>query len=37
MTKHTELGDNATITNPENMVEMPRRRRQKEKEVVAVE
>ena len=37
MTKHTELGDNATIKNPENMVEMPRRRRQKEKEVIAVE
>jgi hypothetical protein len=36
MTKHTELGDNATIKNPENMVEMPRRR-QKEEEAVTVE
>ena len=37
ITEHTELGDNSTIKNPENMVEMPRRRRCKEKEVVAVE
>ncbi|KAH9977280.1 RF-1 domain-containing protein [Lactifluus volemus] len=26
-TEHTELGDNTTIKNPENMVEMPRRQR----------
>ncbi|KAI0253873.1 RF-1 domain-containing protein [Lactifluus subvellereus] len=33
ITEHTELGDNDTIKNPENMVEMPRRQRKKEKEV----
>jgi hypothetical protein len=33
ITKHTELGDNSTIKNPENMVEMPRRQRRKEKGV----
>jgi len=37
ITEHTELGDNSTIKNPENMVEMPRRRRCKEKEVVTAE
>ncbi|KAF8267844.1 RF-1 domain-containing protein [Lactarius quietus] len=31
ITEHTELGDNSTIKNPENMVEMPRRQRRKEK------
>ncbi|KAH9001635.1 RF-1 domain-containing protein [Lactarius akahatsu] len=31
ITKHTELGDNSTIKDPENMVEMPRRQRRKEK------
>jgi hypothetical protein len=35
--EHTELGDNDTIKNPENMVELPRRRRGKEEKVVAVE
>jgi len=35
--EHTELGDNASIKNPENMVEMPRRGRRKEKEVVTAE
>ncbi|KAI0290511.1 RF-1 domain-containing protein [Russula brevipes] len=34
ITEHTELGDNATIKSPENMVEMPRRRRRIEKETV---
>jgi len=37
ITEHTELGDNDTLKNPENMVEMPRRRRGKEGNVVAVE
>jgi len=37
ITEHTELGDNDTIKNPENMVEIPRRRRGKEEKVVAVE
>jgi len=37
ITEHTELGDNDTIKNPENMVEMPRRRRGKEGNVVTVE
>jgi peptide chain release factor len=37
ITEHTELGDNDTIKNPENMVEMPRRRRGKEGKVVNVE
>jgi hypothetical protein len=37
ITEHTELGDNDTIKNPENMVEMPRRWRGKEEKVVAVE
>jgi len=37
ITEHTELGDNTTIKNPENMVEMPRKRRWKEKEVVTME
>ena len=37
ITEHTELGDNDTIKNPENMVEMPRRRREKEGKVVTVE
>ncbi|KAH9063715.1 hypothetical protein EDB83DRAFT_799497 [Lactarius deliciosus] len=31
ITEHTELGDNSTIKDPENMVEMPRRQRRKEK------
>ncbi|KAI9456265.1 RF-1 domain-containing protein [Lactarius psammicola] len=35
ITKHTELGDNSTIKDPENMVEMPRRQRRKVKEVVS--
>lgn len=37
ITEHTELGDNYSIKNPENMMEMPRRQRRKEKEVVTVE
>jgi hypothetical protein len=37
ITEHTELGDNDTIKDPENMVEMPRRRRGKEEEVATVE
>jgi hypothetical protein len=37
ITEHTELGDNTTIKNPENMVEIPRRRRGKEERLVAVE
>lgn len=37
ITEHTELGDNDTIKNPENMVEMPRRRRGKEGKGVTVE
>ncbi|KAN0115944.1 RF-1 domain containing protein [Russula decolorans] len=37
ITEHTELGDNDTIKNPENMVEMPRRRRGKEEKVVTVD
>jgi peptide chain release factor len=37
ITEHTELGDNDTIKNPENMVEMPRRRRGKKENGVAVE
>lgn len=36
-TEDTELGDNDTIKNPENMVEMPRRRRGKEGKAVPVE
>ncbi|KAI0303479.1 RF-1 domain-containing protein [Multifurca ochricompacta] len=35
ITKYTELGDNATIKNPENMVEMPRRQYKREKKVVS--
>ncbi|KAI0274389.1 RF-1 domain-containing protein [Russula aff. rugulosa BPL654] len=37
ITEHTELGDNDTIKTPENMVEMPRRRRGKEGKVVTVD
>jgi hypothetical protein len=37
ITEHTELGENDTIKNPENMVEMPRRRRGKEEKVATVE
>jgi hypothetical protein len=37
ITEHTELGENSTIKNPENMVEIPRRKRRKEKEVGAME
>jgi hypothetical protein len=37
ITEHTELGDNDTIKTPENMVEMPRRRRGKEEKGVTVE
>ena len=33
ITEHTELGDNATIKNPDNMVEMPRKQRKMGKEV----
>ncbi|KAF8479018.1 RF-1 domain-containing protein [Russula ochroleuca] len=37
ITEHTELGDNDTIKTPENMVEMPRRRRGKEEKGVTVD
>jgi hypothetical protein len=37
ITEHTELGDNDTIKNPENMVEIPRRRRGREEKEVTVE
>ena len=37
ITEHTELGDNSTIKNPENMVEIPRRQRRKAKEVASEE
>jgi len=37
ITEHTELGDNSTIKDPENMVEMPRRQRRKVKEVASEE